>query len=40
MKAFVFYARSELGGMRVIAGIAAPGKKKEECSRKNEEQRE
>jgi hypothetical protein len=40
MKAFVFYARSELGGMRVIAGIAAPGKKKEEGSRKNEEQRE
>ena len=41
MKAFRLYTGGELGGMRVIAGMATAGKKKKEEGReKNEEQRE
>ena len=41
VKAFALYARSEFGGMPVIAGMgAAAEKKKEESSGKNEKGRE
>ena len=34
VKAFAFYARGELGGMRLIAGMTTPGKKKKESKNK------
>ena len=40
MKAFALYARSELGGVYVIAGMmAAEGRKKEENRKKKTEEK-